>query len=402
MRIKRDFLSNFNQKTTLEAVALLGPRQVGKSTTMLGLQPKHDLEINLDDTQKQYLAKADPALLLADFKNCAFIDEIHLAPQLFFELKKQIDLVRRKRLDDPNFKNRIIFKITGSNMTDLDSQLKESMAGRISLFYMLGLSYQEIMRFDPTVKLSEVIFKGGFPELYIRPELNIISYLNDYIRNFIEKDVARSAGIEKIDDFLMVLKLLANNTGQILNYDNLASNSSVKNMTIKSWIGVLKKNFIIYTLPVYSNNLSKRLTKSPKIYFLDLGVCVRLQGHIHFNQIKETPQMGSLFENFVLTELIKFKLNFQKEFEIYLYRTKEKEEIDFILTTINKKILIEVKMAAQNVKPIVLSGSAKKLFGESPKVFLVTYGGEHQKLAENQYQIPIKNLNLLFDELFAP
>lgn len=402
MWIYRDFLNKFNELANLESLLVLGPRQVGKTSLLLKMQPEPGLSIFMDDLQSRKLAKTDPSFLFGENPGCVFIDEVHLETDLFFEIKKRIDQKRREKLLSDSkapVRKSIMFKMTGSNLVQLDSAIKETLAGRVSIYFLLGLSLSEIESEFKDLDLNLIMYKGGFPELYVSAELNPISYLNDYIRTFIEKDISKSAGVEKVDEFLQSLSLFAAHTAQIVNFENMSNAIGIKGKTLKEWFGILKKNLLTYSLPVYSSNLTKRLTKSPKIYFLDTGLAARLQGHQDSLSMKNSVQMGSLFENFVLTEIIKYKLNFQKEFHLSYYRTKEQEEIDFVLQYRDQIVLIEVKLGSQNVDPVVLSSTALKLFKAAP-ILVVTYGGEIQAVANNQIQVPIRKLDQFLKKYF--
>ncbi len=406
MWIYREILNNFDPKKALEAILILGPRQVGKSTLLHKMHPKNKLELYMDDIQVQLSAKKDPRFLLGESLGSdlypIFIDEVHLAPQILSEIKRRIDEKRRQMLNENQNSSvhQIMFKMTGSNMTELDRTLKETLAGRVSLFYMLGLSLSEIRSEFSQESLQNIIFLGGFPELYVRRQLDPIVYLNDYIRTFIERDIARSAGIQKLDEFLVCLKLFSAHVGQSANFDNLSKSVGVKGKTLKEWFGVLKRNFITYSLPVFTSNLTKRLSKTPKIYFLDTGLTVRLQGHQSSNTMKNSPQMGALFENFVLTEIIKFKLNHRIDLEISYYRTKEGEEIDFVVQLNSQLLLIEAKLGTSSSRKIQFSSTTKKILGECPHFIFVTYTGEKLQLAENQYQIPVSQLDEYMKNFF--
>lgn len=406
MWIHREILNNFTSNKVLEAILVLGPRQVGKSTLLNKMPPENKLELYMDDIQNQLRAKKDPRFLLGESLDSSsypiFIDEVHLAPQILSEIKRRIDEKRRQILNENQSPSahQIMFKMTGSNMTELDQALKETLAGRVSLFYMLGLSLPEIRHEFPQESLQNIIFLGGFPELYVRKQLDPVSYLNDYIRTFIERDIARSAGIQKLDEFLSCLKLFSAHVGQTANFDSLSKSVGVKGKTLKEWFSVLKRNFITYSLPVFTSNLTKRLVKTPKIYFLDTGLAVRLQGHQGAGTTKNSPQMGALFENFILTEIIKFKLNHRVDIEVSYYRTKEGEEIDFVVQLNTRLLLIEVKLGTSSSRKIQFSSATKKIFGERPNFIFVTYAGEKLQLAENQYQIPVAGLDEYMKNFF--
>lgn len=271
------------------------------------MTPLAQTSLYLEDLSVRQKAQTDPAFLLEHSKLPVLIDEAHLAPPLFFAIKKLIDSSRRKRFNDGVSLSPANFRLTGSNQLLVESTVKETLAGRVNIFYLLGLSVAELKNFDPDIDLKEIIFRGGFPELWVRRELSPIAFLNDYISTFIEKDLATSAGVEKRREFLNVLRLCAARVGELLNYDSLSNDSGVSGPTVKSWISILESNQIIKILNPFFTNLNKRLIKMPKVYFLDVGICARLQSHQEANTILMSPHAGHLFESLILSEIIKTK-----------------------------------------------------------------------------------------------
>ncbi|MFW5888033.1 MAG: ATP-binding protein, partial [Bacteriovoracia bacterium] len=239
---------------------------------------------------------------------------------------------------------------------------------------------------------------GGWPELQINPGLNVIQYLNDYIRTYIEKDIAHSAGIQKMLEFLKLLGLLAARTGQLLNYDSLANDAGVSSVIVKDWISMLEKSGIVYLLRPLSSNLNKRLTKSCKIYFLDTGLACRLQGWQESKPMQKSPQFGHLFETLVLAEIVKAKDSFLKNWNICLFRTKDQEELDFVLENGSKVVLLEVKLGSQKIPDVKIPNSLKKIYPNLDHVFVVSYGGERKKISPNCTQIPIKHLTTFLND----
>lgn len=391
MWIKRDILDNFNLKSCLESLFFRGPRQTGKSSILTRLQPEAQSLLFLDDLALKQSATEDPQFLFDNSKFPILIDEAHLAPPLFFEIKRRIDQSRRERLLNKSNLPPGSFRLTGSNQTLIDKVVKETLAGRVSIFYLLGLSYHELSQFDPSIQLSEIFFRGGFPELWVRKEINPIFYLNDYISTFIEKDLALSAGIEKRREFLNTLRLTAARVGELLNYESISRDSGVSGNAIKEWLSLLETNHIIAIVNPYFNNLNKRLIKMPKVYFLDVGLCVRLQAHQEPQTILQTPQAGHLFETLVYSEIIKTKQNFFLEYEVYFWRTKEKEEIDFIVSEKNRMTLIEVKLASGATQSFPTPATLLKENKIIRKCYVVA-AGERRKMDQEIEIIPLKDL----------
>lgn len=187
------------------------------------------------------LADRDPALFLEQYPPPILIDEAQYAPNIFPEIKRVVDKIKREKLlGEKSHEVPVLFRLTGSNYIFLDEHVKETLVGRASYFYMNTLSIHELKRAFPNIKLNQVMFQGGWPELYSNPILNHVQYLNDYILHYIEKDIVMSAGIIKKKEFHTVLGMLAARTGNILNHSSIAKDSGVKSVTINEWISILE------------------------------------------------------------------------------------------------------------------------------------------------------------------
>ena len=377
---------------------LLGPRQCGKSTLFAALmidQPFH--EITFDDLQLRRLAEQDPALLLQQFDFPLLLDEIQYVSNLFPELKKIIDQhKRRAALTSQAFTQpKILFRVTGSNQILLDKQVKESLAGRASYYFLNTLTVHEIVAALPHTKITQILFQGGWPELYTNPQLSPITYLNDYIRSYVEKDIVISTGIQKLTEFHTVLGLLAGRTGLLTDYSAIAKNSGVRSVTVKEWTTFLERADLVYLLKPYHSNLNKRLIKTPKLYFLDTGLATRLQGWSDPLTLFSSPQIGALFETLVFAEILKFIRNYNKDWQLFFWRSKEGEEVDFILKTAEGGIHgFEVKLSLQSTSQAVHYPKAltKELSPHKPLV-IVTAGNRRLQLSKDCLLLPITELH---------
>lgn len=395
MYIDRDLTQQLT-KTSAWIQILLGPRQCGKSTLLAALSPSFQ-EITFDDLQLRELANRDPALFLQQFDGPLLLDEIQYVPNLFSELKQKIDALKRAAVfrSAASKKTKVLFRLTGSNQILMDKNVKESLAGRASYYYLNTLTVHEILHALPKTKINHILFKGGWPELYTNSHLSVQTYLNDYIRTYVEKDILMSAGIQKISEFHRVLSLLSTRTGQLIDFSSIARDSGISSVTVKEWTGILERADLIYLLKPYFNNLSKRLIKTPKLYFLDTGLAVRLQGWQEVLPLFNSPQIGGLFETLVLAEIVKFIRNYQKDWELFFWRTKEGDEIDFVLKTSKDTIYtFETKLAMQNVLPNVRHPSAfQKQFSSEIPLVIVTFGGKKLQLSKHCVALPIAELH---------
>lgn len=331
-----------------------GPRQIGKTSALLQLKPPSQSAFYLDDPNIRARAQSDPEFLLSQAALPTLLDEAHLAPELFYSIKKHIDQSRRVRLESDTPILPAAFRLTGSNQTQVDEIFQETLAGRVSIHYLHGLSLHELLSHDPTHSLSELLFRGGFPELWVRRELNPIQYFNDYISTFIEKDIARTAGIEKIHEFIQLTRLLAGRVGELLNYESLGNDAGITGKTANDWVSLLAKNRIVHLLQPFHSNLNKRLIKMKKPYFLDTGLCVRLQSHQEMGTLLTSAQAGHLFENLIVAEAIKTKDHFLKDWDLFFWRTKEKVEIDLIIDDHKRLTLVEIKLGSAPHRPILI------------------------------------------------
>ena len=398
MYIHRDITEQLEQASSWIQI-LLGPRQCGKSTLFVSLAAKEQQfqEITFDDLQLRQFASRDPALFLQQFDSPLLLDEVQYVPNLFPELKKRVDELKRaavfqaKKQSVPN----VLFRLTGSNQILMDKNIKESLAGRASYYYLNTLTVHEILNTLPKTKINDILFKGGWPELYTNPKISVVNYLNDYIRTYVEKDILMSAGIQKIAEFHTVLGLLSARTGQLLDCSDIARDSGISSVTVKEWISLLERANLIYLLKPYFSNLNKRLTKTPKLYFLDTGLATRLQGWQDLIPLFNSPQIGALFETLVLGEIVKFIRNYRKDWQLFFWRTKEGEEIDFIIKTAQDSVhAFEVKLAIQNTPQAVHYPSAfQKHFSPKIPMVIVSFGGKKLKLSANCRVLPVADLH---------
>ena len=301
--------------------------------------------VYLDDAALRRRAQADPRLFLDSFEGPLILDEAARAPALFPELKRRVDEERRIERDSGKPSAADVW-ITGSNQTLLRGEVQESLAGRATYLDLNTLSAHEL---GELFSINRYFFSGGWPELYVHPELDPIRYLNDLIATFVERDIVSAAGIEKKSAFTRVLQLAAGRVGELLNNSELASASGVAVTTVQAWLSILEDNGLIYQLPAYYTNINKRLIKAPKFFFIDTGLATRLQGWTELQPLLSSPLVGHLFENIVVGEVLRFFFNRGLPPTLSFLRSKEKVEVDLIVHLPNRRALaIEVKRSAQD------------------------------------------------------
>lgn len=334
MWIERDLKVDSAAECALPIKILRGPRQVGK-TSLLAKLDTHKV-VYLDDATTRLRAQEDPRFFLDQLPSRIILDEAPLAPALFSELKRRVDEVRiTKQGEMPDV------WLTGSNQTLMQKEVGESLSGRASYFDLNTLSIHEL---DGLWSLNSYLLRGGWPELYASPQLEVSRYLNDLVSTYIERDIVVAAGIERRAAFLKVLHLLAGRVGQLFVASDIAKAAGVDATTVQSWVALLATNAVVFPLPAYFTNVNKRLTKAPKYFFYDVGLAVRLQGWQEIEPIRNSPLFGHLFENIVIGEVVRFFVNRGMRPLLYFVRSKEKVEIDLLVELGNQRYLaLEVK-----------------------------------------------------------
>jgi predicted AAA+ superfamily ATPase len=332
MWYNRDFNPKIVASDSLPIRILKGPRQVGK-TSLLEKIPDISV-IRLDDFATRNFLSQNPRMFLDQFKGEILIDEAPLVDSLFPELKRRVDEARRVGNKSVNI------WLTGSNQTLLRQNTSESLAGRASYFDLNTLSIHELNEFD----LHRHLLRGGWPELAISHSVSHVRYLNDFIATFIDRDILGAAGIERKAAFSKALALVAARQGMLMNFSEVAALCGVDVTTIQSWIALLQENGILRRIEPYSSNLNKRLTKTPKIYFEDVALAVRLQGWTDVNPLVVSLQFGFLLETIALSEITRFFMARGEKPMVFHLRNKEKVEVDFLVELPNQRyIAIEVK-----------------------------------------------------------
>lgn len=349
-----------------------GPRQSGKSTFLRRLCDERTAWLSLDDLHQRELAQTDPKLFLTRSETLVVLDEVQLAPQLLPEIKRRVDEWRMSDRSNPQ----PVYWLTGSNQVLLDRGLKESLAGRANYFRFSPLSLSELQQAGLDLSPACVFLKGGWPQLHAEPELSPVQYLNDYITTVVEKDIVSTAGIQKVREFLKAVRLLAARTGQVLVVSNLTQDSGVKQPTLHEWIGILERMQVLTLVEAYASSLSKRLVRTPKLYWNDVGLASRLQGWSEADPLLLSPQLGPLFETLVFNEIQKTASNHGKNWQVSYVRNKEKDEIDFFLEGANgTSLLLEAKWSSADAVSWRMPTRLKAMFEGVPQAVVSYLGG---------------------------
>ena len=346
-----------------KAILLTGPRQVGKSTLFKHLFSGVN-QVTFDDDLLLAQAAEDPGLFLMNNPAPLMIDEVQKCPGIFSRLKMVLDSTDKRG----------VFFLTGSQKLQLMEEVSESLAGRVSILEMEGLSLREINQIGfnshfvpspsyiasrelhPTgisTDIWETIHRGAYPELYEHPEREWIDFYQSYVQTYLERDVNRLIKAKNHLTFVRFMTAIAARTGQMINYANLADEVGVSEVSIKEWVSILEKSGIIYILKPYSPSALKRAIRTPKFYFRDTGLCCYLTRWLTPETLKNGAMAGAMFETMVVNEILKSYANegINYDFDVFYYRGKDRKkderetdgEIDLIIQEGDTLYPVEIK-----------------------------------------------------------
>ena len=355
---------------TFRVLLVTGPRQVGKTTVLRQMSKPDRTYVSLDDPMVRELAVNDPVLFLQRYQPPLLIDEIQYAPQLLPYIKMNVD----------NSEKNGQYWLTGSQIFHLMKNVSESLAGRVGIIKLLGLSYREISldndsdTFIPDkeflfakaksanpLQLNEVfnlMFKGSMPALYADMNIDREMFFSSYIGTYLQRGVRDLTQVGEELAFLRFISSVAARTAQEVNYADLAKDTGISPPTAKQWLSILVTSGIIYLIQPYFNNALKRIIKAPKMYFTDTGLCAYLTKWASSETLEAGAMSGAIFETWVVSEIIKSYYNVGKQPPLYYYRDKEQREIDLIIERDNKLHPIEIKKSGSPSKDSIKHFSA--------------------------------------------
>ena len=349
-------------------ITLTGPRQSGK-TTLARTQFPHLAYTSLEDPDQRRFAIEDPRGFLAQRSQGAVLDEIQRAPELLSYLQGMVD-------DDPRPGR---FILTGSHQFELMTQVSQSLAGRTALVRLLPFTLSELQRLRGSIDRIDVastLLSGFMPRIHDRG-LDPSQALADYFATYVQRDLRQLAAVQDLQRFERFVQLCAGRTGQMLNLSQLGNDAGVSHVTARAWIDLLQTSYIVHLLPPWFTHTRKRLVKAPKLYFIDVGLACWLLGLRTAEQVSRDPLYGSLFENFVVMEALKDRLNTGETAQMHFYRDSDGHEIDLLLAAGSQLHAIEIKAGA-TVNPDYFKG-LKAFSRHHPAVLAsgcVVYGGD--------------------------
>ena len=352
------------QEKMFKTILVTGARQVGKTTLLKNMNPNMNY-ITLDDMILNQSAVEEPELFLKANKPPIIIDEIQYAPNLLRYIKMVVDNSEKKSL----------YYLTGSQQFHLMKDVSESLAGRVGILNLLGLSLREIKEIEfnepflPTEEylskrkkhvkeisyneIWNIIHKGSMPALY-QEESDVDMFYAMYVSTYIERDVRSLTQIGDTLSFFKFMTALASRIGQLLNLNSIANEVGITIPTAQRWLSILVASNIVYVLEPYYNNIMKRAVKTPKVYFLDTGLAAYLTKWKTSEVLESGTMAGNFFENYVIVEIIKSYYNIgELRPPVYFYRDKEKREIDLIIEENGELYPIEIKKTANPSKDMI-------------------------------------------------
>ncbi len=368
-------------------ISITGPRQSGKTTLAKSFFPDKPY-VSMEDPDTRSFALSDPRGFLSQYSSGAIIDEIQRVPDLCSYLQGVVDASRAMGR----------FVITGSQQFLLRSQISQSLAGRVGAIELMPFSVSELGNTQQTTS-EQFQFKGCYPPLFDR-ELRATDWLSDYISTYLERDLRQMLMVKDLTTFRTFLGLVAGRTAQPLNLSALGGDAGIGHHTVKEWLSVLEASYIIKLVHPYYRNFSKRLIKSPMIYFIDTGVLCSLLGMRTSDDLAIHPLKGSIFESFVFSELYKTILNRRDPSKIYFWRDHRGEEVDFIVEQSPSRLhLIECK-AGKTISPNFFDILKKigNLTGDLLGHSFLVYGGDQEQTRGEHLVVPWNTIGRTFAE----
>jgi len=351
-------------------VTVIGPRQAGKTTLVRHAFPDKPY-VNLEAPDIRLLAEEDPRGFLDQYPKGAILDEIQRVPQLLSYIQTLVDSLDIKGM----------FILTGSHQMELHQAITQSLAGRTALLTLLPMSLSELSEAGFELSMDQALLKGGYPRIF-KDKLDPTKAYRNYFQTYVERDLGQLIQVKNQSQFERFIKICAGRTGQLLNMEEIGGEIGVSANTVKEWISILEASFIVFRLQPYFENFGKRIIKSPKLYFTDVGLAVYLLGIENETQLTRDPLRGHLFENLVVLELMKSRLNRGMDPQLFYYRDVQKNEVDLIFKSGNLLIPIEIKSAKTYNSEFLETLRFFQVLAKdrAPKGYLIYGGMEEQSI----------------------
>ncbi len=375
----------------IPVIAILGPRQSGKTTLAKGVFSQHKY-VSLENHDDRELATNDPRGFLDLHKNIfgIILDEIQHAPKLLSYIQTYVDEAHRP--------GHII--LTGSQNILLNAAISQTLAGRIAIFTLLPFSINELKSNGLLGdRVEDLAYKGGYPRIYTY-DLEPTSWYADYIETYVERDVRQIAQVADLSTFKRFIRLCAGQVGQLLNFVSLANDCGIDQRTAKAWLSILEASYIVFLLQPHHVNFRKRLIKSPKLYFYDSGLVCALLDIKSSSQLDTHYLRGGIVESLLISEIIKYYYNRgERPHHVYFWRNQTGNELDCVIQKNNQLVPIEIK-AGQTVNSSFFTGlNYWATLAQTPKPNgYVLYGGNTNQTWPQGKVVSWKNLANIFED----
>lgn len=384
--VKREIIEKIKlMAKKMPVISITGPRQSGKTTVAKMCFPEYDY-VNLENPDVFEDAKTDPRLFLSRHKEGLIIDEVQHLPLLFSYIQT---------ISDENNKPGE-FILTGSQNFLLSEKISQSLAGRVFITHLLPFSFSELKAANYSVEnYGKYIFQGFYPRLYDK-QIDPPLFYPSYIQTYTERDIRQIINVSNLFLFQKFMRLAAGRVGQILNYTSISTELGVDLKTVKSWFSILEASFIVFFLQPHFQNFSKRLVKSPKLYFYDTGLVCSLLGIKKEADVDLHWAKGALFENMIIADLMKNYYNRAETPPLYYWRDNTGNEVDCLIDEVNLIKSVEIKSSTTISADFMKGLNYYKKLNEVSKPYLV-YGGNKGIKRRDADVLAWANTKLLID-----
>lgn len=371
---KREIATELKELATkYPVITVIGPRQSGKTTLVRHEFPEKEYA-NLEAPDIREMAETDPRSFLDRYPNGAILDEIQRVPQLLSYIQTIVDESEQKGL----------FILTGSHQLELHQAISQSLAGRTALLTLLPMSLNELIQAGIDLSLDESLIRGGYPRIFKEQLDSAQTYkaYRNYFQTYVERDLRQLINVKDLSQFERFVRICAGRIGQIVNLEEIGGEVGVSSHTIKEWLSILEASFILFRLQPYFDNFGKRMIKSPKLFFIDVGLAAYLLGIENPLQMNRDPLRGHLVENLVIVELMKWRYNQGLDPQLYYYRDVQKNEIDVIFKNGDQLVPIEIKSSQTYHSEFLqkLEFFQQLAKSRAPEGYLIYAGDQEQKI----------------------
>lgn len=369
-------------------VTITGPRQSGKTTLCRATFPnKH--YINLEQPETRHFAQDDPKAFLARIPEGAILDEIQRVPELLSYIQVIVDEQQTAGQ----------FIVTGSQQFEVSNSINQSLAGRTALLKLLPLSIEELTQAGKQLSVDQLILNGFYPRIH-NQGLNPTRVMGDYMETYVERDIRQLVSIKNLGLFEKFVRLCAGRVGQVLNLQSLGNDVGVSHSTAREWITLLEASYIVFLLRPWYRNVSKRLIKSPKLYFYDVGLASYLLGLETEGHVSRDPLRGNLFENLVVVDALKYRYNRGGKNNLSFYRDSNGNEVDLVLEIGPDLFPVEIK-SATTIAPDFFKGlnAFSKVIPAAPLSRGLIYGGTEQQNRSQAQVWPVLRMHEMLDSI---